>query len=303
MSEFLQSTFSSFGSLIPVTLAQSLILSFLSLALMLPFRVLNFADMSCEGAFPLGGCVCVTLMAAGWPASAAALAAMACGFAAGCVTAFVHVRFRIHSLLAGILVTTMIYSLNLRIMGRANVSVFGQATLYDSLPLRWLGDNADPTTARIILAGGLSLLAVLALTALFRTEKGIAMRSVGANPTMAQAQGVPVWAYTIFGVGLANAMAATSGVLMAQSQGFADVNMGLGVMVNGLAALMIGEAVVGTRSMGRQLMAPVVGAVAYYLAVSLLLAAGMPPPDLKLVTGLFVLTMLVLPSLRDSRRR
>ena len=302
MSEFLLSTLTSFGALIPVTLAQGLILSFVSLALMLPFRVLNFADMSCEGAFPLGACVCVAVMNGGGSAPFAAVAGMLSGFVAGCITAFVHVRFRIHSLLAGILVTTMIYSLNLRIMGRANLSVFGQTTLYDYWPLASLVVDGDATRARIALAGGVALIVLFVLWRLFRTEQGIAMRCVGANPTMAQAQGIPVWAYTIAGVGLANALAASSGVLMAQSQGFADVNMGLGVMVNGLAGLMIGEALVGTRGMGRQLTAPFVGAVAYYLAVSLLLAAGMPPPDLKLITGLFVLAMLVAPTLRNRRR-
>jgi putative ABC transport system permease protein len=140
----------------------------------------------------------------------------------------------------------------------------------------------------------------------FKTEKGTAMRAVGANPDMAEAQGVGVWAATIGGVGAASAFAALSGALMVQSQGFSDINMGLGVLINGLASLMIGEAIIGRATMTRQLLAPFVGSIAYYMLVSLCLSAGMPPPDLKLATGLFVLIMLALPSLRRTtgqRRR
>jgi putative ABC transport system permease protein len=141
----------------------------------------------------------------------------------------------------------------------------------------------------------------VALNWFFKTEKGTAMRAVGANPAMAEAQGISVWVSTIGGVGLASAFSATSGALMVQSQGFADVNMGLGILINGLAALMIGEAIVGKHSVFRQLLAPFVGAIIYYQLVSLCLAAGMPPPDLKLATGLFVLAMLALPSLKRGR--
>lgn len=149
---------------------------------------------------------------------------------------------------------------------------------------------------------GLIVLAVFALLYFyFKTEKGIAMRAVGSNPDMAEAQGINVWAATIGGIGLAGAFSAAGGALMVQSQGFADVNMGIGVLINGLAALMIGEAITGKQTLLRQLLAPFVGAVVYYQLVSLCLAAGMPPPDLKLATGLFVLTMLALPSLKRGR--
>jgi len=127
------------------------------------------------------------------------------------------------------------------------------------------------------------------------------LRAVGSNPAMAEAQGISVWVSTIIGVGLASGFSATSGALMVQAQGFSDVNMGLGILINGLAALMIGEAVVGKQSVWRQLLAPFVGAIIYYQLVSLCLAAGMPPPDLKLATGLFVLAMLALPSLKRGR--
>lgn len=294
---FVQEVFTSFVAIIPVTLAQSLILAFVVLGIMIPFRMLNFPDLTSEGAFPLGGCVCGVLLAAGVSPLAAIVVAFAAGFAAGCCTAFIHLRFRIHTLLAGILMMTMLYSINLRIMGKSNLSVFGSPTVFDWVPFVRPGFPAS----KIVVAGLVALIVFLALYMFFRTEKGTAVRAVGANPDMAEAQGINVWAATIGGVGLASAFSASSGALMVQSQGFADVNMGLGILINGLAALMIGEAVVGKQTVWRQLLAPFAGAIIYYQLVSFCLAAGMPPPDLKLATGLFVLAMLALPSLKRSR--
>ncbi|OBQ75251.1 ABC transporter permease [Mesorhizobium erdmanii] len=294
---FVQDVLTSFVAIIPVTLAQSLILAFVVLGIMIPFRMLNFPDLTSEGAFPLGGCVCGVLLAAGASPLVAIMVAFAVGFAAGCCTAFIHLRFRIHTLLAGILMMTMLYSINLRIMGKSNLSVFGSPAVFDWVPFTRPGFPAS----KIVVAGLLALVVFLALYMFFRTEKGTAVRAVGANPDMAEAQGINVWAATIGGVGLASAFSASSGALMVQSQGFADVNMGLGILINGLAALMIGEAVVGKQTVWRQLLAPFAGAIIYYQLVSFCLAAGMPPPDLKLATGLFVLAMLALPSLKRSR--
>lgn len=295
--EFIQTTIASFISLIPVTLAQSLILSFVVLGIMIPFRMLSFPDLTSEGAFPLGGCVCGVLLAAGASPLTAIAVALIAGFAAGCCTAFIHLRFRIHTLLAGILMMTMLYSINLRIMGKSNLSVFGSPTVFDWVPFVQSGFPAS----KIVAVGLIALAVFVLLNIYFKTERGTAVRAVGANPDMAEAQGINVWAATIGGVGLAGAFSALSGAVMVQSQGFADVNMGLGILINGLAALMIGEAIVGKQSVLRQIAAPFVGAIVYYQLVSLCLAAGMPPPDLKLATGLFVLAMLALPSLRRSR--
>jgi putative ABC transport system permease protein len=281
-------------SLIPVTLAQSLILSFVVLAIMIPFRVLGFPDLTSEGAYPLGGCVCgVSLLAGAHPLLALAISAAA-GFLAGFATAFIHLRFRIHTLLAGILITTMLYSINLRIMGKANLPVFNAPKIYALLPF----DPGSATGAKIIVVGCLALIVFILLSAWFLTELGTAMRAVGSNPAMAEAQGISVWRATIGGVGVAGAFSAFGGGLMAQSQGFSDVNMGLGILINALAALMIGEALVGKRGIARMVAAPFVGAVVYYQLISLCLAAGLPPGDLKVATGLFVLIMLAGPSLR-----
>lgn len=294
---FLQTVFETFVQLVPVTLAQSLILAFVVLGIMIPFRTLNFPDLTSEGAFPLGGCVCGVLLAGGASPLTAIAIALVAGFAAGCCTAFIHLRFRIHTLLAGILMMTMLYSINLRIMGKSNLSVFGTSAVFDWAPFTRPGFPAS----KIVIAGLLGLIVFILLNRFFKTEQGTAIRAVGANPDMAEAQGINVWVATIGGVGLASAFSAVGGALMVQSQGFADVNMGLGILINGLAALMIGEAIVGKQTVFRQLAAPFVGAIVYYQLVSLCLAAGMPPPDLKLATGLFVLAMLALPSLRRTR--
>ncbi|MFP1633459.1 ABC transporter permease [Zhengella sp. ZM62] len=288
---------SAYVSLIPVTLAQSLILSFVVLAVMIPFRILAFPDLTSEGAYPLGGCVCAVALMSGVPPVPALLLSAAAGFLAGCATAFIHLRFRIHTLLAGILVTTMLYSINLRIMGKANQPVFREDKIYDYVAAFGLSG----THAKILIAGALVGIVLLLLNLWFATERGTAMRAVGANPDMAEAQGINVWRATIGGIGLAGAFAAFGGGLMIQSQGFADVNMGLGILINALAALMIGEAVVGKKTVARQILAPFAGAVIYYQLISMCLAIGLPPGDLKIATGIFVLVMLAGPALRNRR--
>lgn len=288
---------SAYVALIPVTLAQSLILSFVVLAVMIPFRILAFPDLTSEGAYPLGGCVCAVALMSGVPPVPALLLSAAAGFLAGCATAFIHLRFRIHTLLAGILVTTMLYSINLRIMGKANQPVFREDKIYDYVAALGLSG----THAKILIAGALVGVVLLLLNLWFATERGTAMRAVGANADMAEAQGINVWRATIGGIGLAGAFAAFGGGLMIQSQGFADVNMGLGILINALAALMIGEAVVGKQTVARQILAPFAGAVIYYQLISMCLAIGLPPGDLKIATGIFVLVMLAGPALRNRR--
>jgi putative ABC transport system permease protein len=291
----LMSMFASFLALIPVTVAQSLILSFVVLAIMIPFRILGFPDLTSEGAYPLGGCVCALSLAAGLNPFLAALVAMLAGFLAGCCTAFIHLRFRIHSLLAGILMMTMLYSVNLRLLGRSNLPVFNIDTIYDYAPSALTGPYA-----KILIAGLVATAVFVALRVYFLTERGTAMRAVGANPDMAEANGIDVWRMTVTGVGLAGGFSALSGAIMTQAQGFADVNMGMGILINGLAALMIGEAIVGKSTPVRQLLAPFAGTLIYYQLISILLVVGLPSGDLKLATGVFVLAMLAAPTLRKA---
>ena len=288
----------SYIELIPVTLAQSLIYAFVALAVMIPFRLLNFPDLSCEGTFPLGGCICGTLLAMNYGPLAAMAAGVAGGFVSGCAVAMIALRFRISSLLAGIIVITMLYSVNLRVMGRSNIALFTYETVFD-LVHKGLNDSIPGKIA--VLGAALGVVLSL-LFAFLKTEKGIALRAVGANLDMAEAQGISVWWTTVLGVGLAASFSAFAGALLVQSQGFSDVNIGFGVVINGLASVIIGELLVGRRSVLRQLVAPVAGAVAYYQLISMCLALGLAPSDLKLASGLLVLAMLAAPTLAGRER-
>jgi len=286
----------SFWNLFPVTFAQGLLYAIVAFGIMVPCRLLSFPDLSCEGAFPLGGCLCAALLTAHVPPALAVLIAVAAGFSAGCATALIHVRLRINTLLAGILMVTMLWSINLRIMGKSNIPLFNTGNLFDAV---WGGFSLNVNAqigAWCVLAVGCVALAVW----LLRTEVGLGFRAVGSNETMARAQGIHVTKAIVIGVGVANAMTAFAGATVAQIQGYADVAMGFGLLINGLAALIIGEAITGRRSVLAQMAAPFVGSVVYYQAISLGLAIGVNPSDLKLVTSLFVLATLALPALRKN---
>jgi putative ABC transport system permease protein len=281
----------SFINLVPVTLAQSLLYGFVALGIMIPFRLLSFPDLTCEGSFPLGGCLCAALLVAGVAPVLSMLIAVLAGVLAGCATAFIHLRFKINTLLAGILMITILWSVNLRIMGKSNIPLFAAPSFFDGL---YPGFTLN-VPAQIVFW----LLVAIALVAILywflSTDLGLAVRATGANEAMARAQGISTWAITIAGVGAANGLTAFAGASVAQVQGYADVQMGFGILINALAALIIGEAVVGRTSIFRQVLAPFVGSVVYYQVISAGLALGLHPSDLKLVTGLFVLVMLALP--------
>lgn len=287
---------SSFWNLFPVTFAQSLLYALVAFGIMVPFRLLRFPDLSCEGSFPLGGCLCAALLTAQVSPIAAVPVTVAAGFAAGCVTALIHLRLRINTLLAGILVVTMLWSINLRIMGKSNIPLFNTSNLFDML---WTGFSQS-VNVQIAAWCVLSVLCIALAVWLLRTEVGLGFRALGSNETMARAQGINVQRSIVIGLGLANAMTAFAGATVAQIQGYADVAMGFGLLINGLAALIIGEAVTGRQSVLAQVAAPFIGSVLYYQAISLGLALGVNPSDLKLVTALFVLATLGLPVLRKT---
>ncbi len=286
-------------NLVPVTLNQSVIYAFAALGIMIPFRLLSFPDLTVEGSFPLGGCTAAALIAAGVDPFLATACAMLTGMLAGLATATIHLTLKLNTLLCGILVLTMLFSIDIRIMGKPNIALFAYATLYDNL----LGPVANALSARIALVGALLLVVTLLLAWFLRTEIGMALRAVGASQSMARAQGLSVARYTLLGLGLAGALCALSGALLAQNQAFADVGMGFGILVNGLASVIVGEQLIGRSTLARQLLAPVVGAIVYYQIVSLALAVGLQPSDLKLVTGVFVLIMLAAPMLTKSGSR
>jgi putative ABC transport system permease protein len=286
----------SFANLVPVTLSQSLLYGFVALGIMIPFRLLSFPDLTCEGAFPLGGCLCAALLVAGVPPALSMIIAILAGVLAGCATAFIHLRFKINTLLAGILMITILWSINLRIMGKSNIPLFAAPSFFDSI---YSGFTLNvPVQIAFWLLVAIALIALLCW--FLSTDLGLALRATGANEVMARAQGINTWAITIAGVGAANGLTAFAGASVAQVQGYADVQMGFGILINALAALIIGEAVVGRTSIFRQVLAPFVGSIVYYQVISAGLALGLHPSDLKLVTGLFVLIMLALPKRKSG---
>lgn len=288
--------FDSFINLIPVTLATSLVYAYVALAIMLPFRLLSFPDLTSEGAFPLGGCVCAALLLADVNPLLATLAAVLFGALAGATTALIHLALRINTLLAGILVMTALYSVNLRVLGRGNVALFTVDNIFLWVDPRILTSDA----AKIVFFGALLLAVLLALWWFLHTEMGTTLRAVGANPALAPSLGVNVWTWTITGLAIGNGAAALAGALLVQQQGFADIGMGFGILITGLAALVIGETILGRGSIVRILAGPVIGAAVYYQLVSLGLALGLHPSDLKLATAVFVLIALALPALRGT---
>lgn len=287
-----------FLNLVPVTLVQSLIYSLVAIAIMIPFRTLSLPDLTVEGSFPLGGCVAAALVTAGLNPWAGTALAVAAGVVAGAATALIHLRLRIPSLLAGILVATMIWSVDLRAMGMPNRSVAPELSLYDTISPDILLSNWMQVALFAVLVGAV----VLSLIAFYRTEIGLSLRCVGANARLSPALGISSSGYVVLGFGLANGLAALGGALVVQQQGYADVTMGFGILVNALAALIIGEAIIGQASIERQIVAPVVGSIVYYQLVSLGLAIGLHPSDLKFLTGAFVLITLGLPLLTGRMR-
>jgi putative ABC transport system permease protein len=287
-----------FLNLVPVTLVQSMVYAFVALAIMIPFRTLALPDLTVEGSFPLGGCMVGALLTAGLDPYSGTVIAVAVGFAAGMATALIHLFFKVPSLLAGILVATMAWSANLRTMGMPNKAVPPELSIFDAISPQILFS----TWLQIGLFSAVVAIVVIGLIAFFRTEVGLSMRCVGANARLSPALGINDRFYVVVGFGIANALAAFGGAIVVQQQGYADVTMGFGILINGLAALIIGEAIVGRATIVRQIVAPVVGSIVYYQLVSLGLATGLHPSDLKFLTGAFVLATLALPLLTGRSR-
>jgi putative ABC transport system permease protein len=286
----------SFWYLVPITLVQGLVYAYIALGVMIPFRLLSFPDLTSEGSFPLGGCLCAVLLTAGLHPLAATIVAVLGGCLAGAATAFIHLRFRINSLLAGILVMTILYSLNLRVLGQANLALLSTESLLSIISPALVND----VTGQGLLFAVMMVVTLALLRAFLGTEAGLSLRAVGANPALVPSLRINPWTWILAGLALANGLSALAGAMVVQLQGFADVQMGFGVLINGLAALIIGETLIGRQTIGRQLLAPVLGSIIYYQLVSLGLALGLKPADLKLATGLFVLVTLALPALRGQ---
>ena len=279
-----------------------LIFALVALGVYLSFRILQFPDLTVDGSFPLGAAVSAILIVNGIdPYLATAVAAVA-GAGAGLVTAWLNVRLKILHLLASILTMIALYSINLRIMGRPNIALLGETTVFSPLEAIPLPEYWTLPAALLVLV----VIAKLGIDRFLASEVGLAMRATGSNPRMARAQGIDTGFYTLMGMALSNALVAVAGALFAQSQGAADVTMGVGVIVVGLAAVIGGEAVVVPRTVFLATLACVVGSILYRIAVALALNAdfiGLKAQDLNLITAVLVAGAMVLPSVRAPVRR
>ena len=286
--------------LITPTISQGLLWSLLAIGVYITFRLLHVADLTVDGSFTTGGACTVMLILAGWPAWAALLVAVLAGVAAGFCTGMLHTKLGIPAILAGILTQFSLYSINLHIMGMAA----NKAVSVDKFSLIL----SSRTVPMAIFTGFLIALALVSLFYwYFGTEQGSALRATGSNGAMSRAQGIDVDAMKVLGLSISNGVVALSGGLMAQYQGFADINMGRGAIVIGLAAVIIGE-VVGRALLGKRLnfygtlSFTVIGGVLYYAVVVIVLWLKLNSNDLKLFTAIIVAVFLSVPYLRDQSK-
>ena len=289
--------FSSFLRTIPISLEQGLAYGLVALGIVITFRILAFPDLTVDGSFPLGAAVVARLIMEGVPPIYGILMAIICGFLAGCCTGFLNTKLKINSLLAGILMMTILYSVNLRIMGRSNIQLLTVNTFLTPL------ENLDINRfIPIISFFFVVALCVKFLTDMFlHTQIGFAMRATGDNEQMIRTLGVNTDTMTVLGLGISNAFVALSGALVAQDQGFSDVGMGIGMIVAGLASIIIGEALCGRRTVQRMTLAALVGSIIYKFIISIGLRLGLAPTDLKMATGVMVILALGIPALKKEK--
>ena len=279
------------------TVSQGLLWAIMALGVFLTFRVLDIADLSVEGTFPLGAAVAATLIDAGHSVWFAMLIALIAGCIGGTVTALLTTKLKIPALLSGILTMIGLYSVNLMIMGKANVPLLRAETVF-TLTEDLFGVSSVVAT----LIVGLIATTVVGVIMywFFGTVLGSAIRANGCNPQMARAQGINTNVMVILGLLISNGLVALSGALVAQSNGFADVGMGTGTIVIGLASVIIGEVLFGTRSFKNWLISVVLGSVVYRAVIAIVLELGMPPNDLKLFTAVLVAIALSLPLIKNK---
>ena len=279
------------------TVSQGLLWAIMALGVFLTFRVLDIADLSVEGTFPLGAAVAATLIDAGHSVWFAMLIALIAGCIGGTVTALLTTKLKIPALLSGILTMIGLYSVNLMIMGKANVPLLRAETVF-TLTENLFGVSSVVATLIVGLVATVIVGAIMYW--FFGTVLGTAIRATGCNPQMARAQGINTNVMVILGLLISNGLVALSGALVAQSNGFADVGMGTGTIVIGLASVIIGEVLFGTRSFKSWLISVVLGSVVYRAVIAIVLELGMPPNDLKLFTAVLVAIALSLPLIKNK---
>jgi len=276
-----------------------LIFSLVALGVFISFRLLRFPDLTVDGSFPLGGAVCAILISTGTNPWLATLAATAAGAVAGMLTGWLNVRLKIMDLLASILMMIALYSVNLRIMGGPNVPLINDPTLFTLLQ----PESVPDYIARPLILAVIVLLAKLAMDWFFSTERGLAIRATGSNARMARAQGVNTGGMILLGMAVSNGLVGLGGALFVQTQGGSDISMGIGTIVIGLAAVIVGESLLPSRRIVYATLAVVLGAIVYRFFIAAALNSdfiGLKAQDLNLVTAVLVTVALVIPQLKQK---
>ena len=279
------------------TVAQGLMWSILAIGVFLSFRVLDVPDMTCEGSFPLGGAIAASMIAAGVSPWAGLAAGALGGLIAGVVTGVLYTKLKIPAILAGILTMIALYSINLHVMGKANISLLRADTVFST--------TSEMLHISMSAAGFVVPLIMMAVIIgfiywFFGTELGMCIRATGFNQQMIRAQGVNTNITIVLGLLISNMLVGIAGALVAQNNGFADVGMGVGTIVIGLASVIIGEVLFGTRSFKNSLISVCLGSVVYRIVIAVVLQLGMPPNDLKLFTAILVAIALSLPLIQNQ---
>lgn len=289
------SLFSFFGAI-----EIGLIFALVALGVYISFRLLRFPDLTVDGSFPLGGAVCAVMIVGGFNPWVATAGAIFAGAAAGLLTGWLNVRLKIMDLLASILVMIGLYSVNLRIMDGPNVPLITETTLFTLLQ----PDDMPDYILRPMVLLVLVVLAKLGLDWFFATERGLAIRATGSNARMARAQGIHTGAMVLLGMAISNGLVGLAGALFVQTQGGADISMGIGTIVIGLAAVIVGESMLPSRRIVWATLAVVLGAIVYRFFIAAALNSdfiGLKAQDLNLVTAVLVTLALVLPRLKRKR--
>lgn len=285
---------------------QGLLYCFMVLGVYLTFRVLDFPDLTVDGSLTVGAATTAMLIANGHSPFLATVGGVVAGMAAGCVTGLLHLLLKSGAsdtnygpkLLAGILTMTGLYTINLRIMGRSNIPLLGVQVVFDKIGAFL---SLTLTSWNLILAlAALALAVKFALDWFLHTEFGLSLQATGDNEQMIRSMGANTQLTRILGLGLANALVALSGSLVAQQQGFADVGMGIGTLVAGLASVIMGEVIFGERSISWVLFSVIGGSIVYRLLIAVSLRFGVNPTDLKLLTAALVVIALSVPTIRKK---
>jgi len=280
---------------------EGLVFGLVAIGVYLTLRVLAFPDLTVDGSYTLGGATAAVLIVAGVHPFLATLAAVGAGLCAGLMTGLLNTKLRLPALLAGILMMVGLYSINLRIMSGANVSLLREVTTFDKVA-GFLGLRSGSIEVSIIVALVLAGIVFFLLNWFLHTEIGLTLRATGDNEQMVRGLGVNTDMTTILGVSVANGLVALAGAVVAQGQGFADVGMGIGMIVMGLASVIIGESLFRPRGVARLLLTAIGGAFVYRLFITIALRLGMAPGDLKLITAVLVIIALAIPYIKKKLR-